>query len=267
VARTFFILLLIWGSLWAVESFQVGSVTLFAVKDLDTNMGSAILLNKEGVSGSNQSSINAFLIVSGETAVLIDTGMNGELQTNLKEIGYETDAIRQIVITHMHNDHIGGLISEGRKNFSNAMVYLPENDLRFWRNSTPENKRAAEELKSVYGENLKTYGWGDQIFPFLQAVRADGHTPGHSAFLISSEGEKLLIVSDLIHFLAVQMADPTRAVVFDVDPQTAVSTRVRLLNLAANTKIPIAGMHIPYPGIGRVAKAVNGGFIFIPEGS
>ncbi|MDR2034495.1 MAG: MBL fold metallo-hydrolase [Helicobacteraceae bacterium] len=258
-----------------VFRYQVGDLEAIAIKDRDTNMGKEILLDPDApivkevlADNQNPSSINAFVIRSSAPqtrfpTILIDTGTGGDIFANLKEANIALDSIEIILIAHMHGDHIGGLIQNGKATFKNAAVFLPKNDLGYWLGSGDDNKKAAIALQEVYGDRLATFEWDKEIAGAIKTIRAEGHTPGHSAFLIESKGQKLFIVGDLIHSIKVQTADPTQSVVYDVDPVLAASTRKKLLNYAANANLQIAGMHIPFPGIGKVVKEKDG-FRFTP---
>ncbi|MDR1912643.1 MAG: MBL fold metallo-hydrolase [Helicobacteraceae bacterium] len=258
-----------------VFRYQVGDLEAIAIKDRDTNMGKEILLDPDApivkevlADNQNPSSINVFVIRSSAPqtrfpTILIDTGTGGDIFANLKEANIALDSIEIILITHMHGDHIGGLIQNGKATFKNAAVFLPKNDLGYWLGSGDDNRKAAMALQEVYGDRLATFEWDKEIARAIKTIKAEGHTPGHSAFLIESKGQKLFIVSDLIHSIKVQTADPSQSVVYDVDPVLAASTRKKLLNYAANANLQIAGMHIPFPGIGKVVKEKDG-FKFTP---
>jgi glyoxylase-like metal-dependent hydrolase (beta-lactamase superfamily II) len=105
---------------------------------------------------------------------------------------------------------------------------------------------------------------GTEILRGVYAIEAYGHTPGHTMFLFESGGEKLLIWADLTHAMAIQMPRPGVSVTYDSDPAAAAEVRSSVLKYAADNKIPVAGMHVAYPGIGAVsADPVNqGGYIF-----
>ncbi|MDR2151392.1 MAG: MBL fold metallo-hydrolase [Helicobacteraceae bacterium] len=249
--------------------YELGDLEFVAIKDADTNNGKEILENPDAPivkktlpDNQNPSTINVFL-VRAKTAqtkmptVLVDTGLGKEIFDNLDAIGVAPEAIDIVAITHMHGDHIGGLTKNGKPVFASARVLLPKRDLEYWLGSGEENKKAAQALQKAYGARLSTFEWGDKIAPNILAIKAEGHTPGHTAYEIESNGEKLLIVSDLIHSLKTQMADPAQSVIYDVDPVLAASTRLKLLNYAANADITIAGMHIRFPGIGKVVKDKN----------
>lgn len=250
--------------------YDLGDLEIIAIKDTDTNMGKEILENPDApivksalADNQNHSSINAFVArsktpQSATPTVLVDTGLGKSLFENLRSAGVTPESVGIVAITHMHGDHIGGLTKDGKPTFPAALVLLPKLDLEYWLGSGEENKKAAQTLQAAYGDRLATFEWDSQIAPNILALKAEGHTPGHTAFEVKSGDKKLLIIADLIHSFKVQFADPTQSVIYDIDPVLAASTRVKLLNYAANANMPIAGMHIPFPGIGKVVKEGRG---------
>ncbi|MDR2906215.1 MAG: MBL fold metallo-hydrolase [Helicobacteraceae bacterium] len=261
--------------------FALGDAYIYAIKDQDNNMSSAVLLNSETARKfpkAERSSINAFLIAAknfdGEV-ILVDTGFGAGLFDGLKRILPKNREVTKIIITHMHRDHIGGLTNGDAPRFDNANVFVPANDLAYWSGSSRENAKDAALLRKAYGDRLKTYKWGE-IFEIgggvkLETFRADGHTPGHTVIEVSSAAsgaasgaKKLLIIADLIHFSSAQFPDPKESVRFDVDPAMAAKTRTRLLNYAANNNIPIAGMHLAFPAFGSITRRSGGGFNYAP---
>ncbi|MCL2390413.1 MAG: MBL fold metallo-hydrolase [Endomicrobia bacterium] len=259
--------------------YKIGSIDFIAFKDLDTNMGKSILLKPDSEivkklmpDDQNPSSINAFVVKTGSKIVLIDTGVGagGNLIKNLAAAGISPEQVDIVLITHMHGDHVGGLIKSGnQKAFPSATVYVAKPEIDYWTaniSSNIKNSDLARAVKAVYGDKFKTFTWedGGDIIAGIKTVKAQGHTPGHTAFEISSDGEKLIVIGDLIHSLNVQMADPRLAVTFDVDPIQAVDTRKRILKDAARATTRIAGMHIPFPGVGTVTEKDDGGYFFNP---
>ena len=257
-----------------IRKYKLGAVEFIAVKDNDTNLGKAILLNPDApvvksvmFDGQNPSSINTFVVKTKDKNVLIDAGIGtgGELLANLLSVGISPDDIDIVIITHMHGDHVGGLlVAGGQRNFRFAQIYIAEPELNYWLTAIQE-KNLAKLIQAVYGEDLKTFEFNANITPEIKALDAVGHTPGHTVYEISSGNDKILVIGDMVHNIKVQAADPSMAVVFDIDPKQAVKTRARIFKEAAKNKTKIAGMHIPFPGVGYLSESGAGKYNFDPS--
>ena len=228
-----------------------------------------------------ESSDNEFLIRTGGKLILIDAGSGdllgasfGQLTQSLQNAGVQPEQIDAILITHLHPDHVGGLMRNGKMVFPNATVYISKAESDFW--LTPEalkNAPAAYKPFFEYAQNsalpyvnagkVKTFNSGDVLFPGITALGSAGHTAGHTSYVIENNGHKLLILGDLIHAQAVQFADPDIAIAYDSDPKAAVSTRRRVFDDAVKGKYLVAGSHLPFPGVGHI-KANGDGYSWIP---
>ncbi|MDR2364438.1 MAG: MBL fold metallo-hydrolase [Zoogloeaceae bacterium] len=237
--------------------------------------------------GKFQTAVNAYLINTGTKLVLVDAGnpsgsdgSAGHLLVHLKAAGYAPEQVDAVLLTHLHGDHAGGLLNvAGKALFPNATIYMSKTEADFW---LPEDaaKRAiarglipkamrAEQLASVFratkaplapyeaAGRVKTFEDGERILPGIRSLAAHGHTPGHAGFEVESNKAKLLIWGDIVHSAAVQFAQPAVGIAFDSDDKQAVATRKAILKRAAREKLLIAGMHLPFPGIGHVVT--NGG--------
>jgi glyoxylase-like metal-dependent hydrolase (beta-lactamase superfamily II) len=217
-------------------------------------------------------SVNAFLVNTGERLVLIDAGTGsylgpslGKLVANIEASGYKTDAIDDVVLTHIHTDHSGGLMNDGKRTFSNATLRVNEREARFWLNA--ENARAAVGIvKQHFGEadqcvtpyvkagKFATFADNAEPVPGLGSILYAGHTPGHSAITLESEGEKIVFWGDITHGDILQFDEPGVAVEFDIDQKSAVAARDTAFRQAVDGKYLVAGAHIAFPGIGHVRK-------------
>ena len=230
-----------------------------------------------------QTSVNAYLINTGSKLILIDAGGGkvlgaalGNILPNLQSAGYNPAQIDAVLITHMHGDHIGGLLdAEKNPAFPNAAVYVPKAESNHWL-SAEEAAKASEGAQRTFKlaqivsapfiaqKKWQTFESDTPLFPGVKPAAIPGHTPGHTAFEISSGNQSLLIIGDMVHSMAVQFSRPDVAIDFDVDPKKAVSVRNELFKSAAEGKTLIAGMHLPFPGIGRLRADGDNAYTWVP---
>jgi len=231
--------------------------------------------------GQIQSTVNAFLINTGSKLVLIDTGngkmgspVMGNVINNLRAVGYQPEQIDEIYLTHMHGDHIGGLVSGTERVFSNATVYANQREADYWlddgnrdaaTDAAKPTFQAAKETITPYATAgaFKTFEENIQLTPGIRAEALFGHTPGHTAYVIESKGDTLVLWGDIIHVAAVQFEDPSITIAYDSDKTGAAKVRQQILVEAVKNNWLVGGAHVAFPGIGHVQ--VNGGaFNFIP---
>lgn len=222
------------------------------------------LLGKAGYTDTVPTSINGFLIDTGARRVLIDTGTGGalgpstgKLLEHLRAAGYEPAQIDEILITHLHPDHAGGLTHDGKSVFPNAVLRVSAADVGYWVDDAKTASANAAAALAPYraAGRLKTFAAGATLAPGITAVDTAGHTPGHTSYLVESDGQKLLVWGDLLHVAAVQFADPKVTIKYDSTPAQAEAQRAKVLADAANNGEWIAAAHIAFPGIGHVVKA------------
>ncbi|WP_431287324.1 MBL fold metallo-hydrolase [Roseateles chitinivorans] len=220
-----------------------------------------------------EASINAYLIKAGDRLVMIDAG-TGELygptlnkiSASLKGAGYAPEQITDILITHIHTDHTGGLMDGSRLVFPNATLHLERKELDYWLGAG-QRERAPEALKVYFDQALakvqpyvdagrvKTFSGETALFPDIPGIRslpAPGHTPGHSFYVLESQGEKLVFWGDLLHVADVQLPRPDVTVAFDVDPKVAAATRKQAFADALKGRYWVAGDHVAFPGVGHL---------------
>lgn len=224
--------------------------------------------------------LNTFLIETAGRLILVDSGyadtvpLSGRLLPNLAVLGVKPEDIDAVVMTHMHADHDAGMIhKDGSAVFPRAELVLHEDELAFWRDESSiavlsagqkTDFALATAVLAAYGDRLRPVKAGEAA-PGVFAVPTPGHTPGHTAWRVSSGNEQLLIWGDVVHLPGVQFAIPEASVIYDADSRAAAATRRRILDMAAADRIPVAGIHLDFPGYGRVAARPNGGYLFAPE--
>lgn len=227
--------------------------------------------------GEWPSYVNTFIIRAPQENILVDTGFGrgrGHLPDNLKQLDITPDSIHAILLTHLHGDHVNGLLDDGQPAFQNATVFVNEDEKAYWfdeeilENLAPDKQGgfvAARAALTPYGERVNAFAvqgttWQGAITP----VAAYGHTPGHTGYLIQIDGQSpVFIWGDLMHCLPMQIKYPDVNLVYDQNPPEAAKTRTYFLKKAAAENWVVAGMHLPYPGVGRIKKA-DIGFEFIP---
>lgn len=217
-----------------------------------------------------EASVNAYLFEVAGKLILVDAGTSelygpslGHLPASLARAGYKPEDVDAVLITHIHTDHTGGLMDGDRRVFPNATVYVSQQEYDFW--LTPGNyTKAAKEMKPYFEQailkmmpyvkagKVKTFTYGNEIFPGVLPVASPGHTPGHSFYQVSSKDEKIVFWGDILHSAAVQFADPDVTIVYDVDPKAAARARKQAFSEAAKGKYWIAADHLSFPGIGHI---------------
>lgn len=210
-------------------------------------------------------SVNVFLLKRDGKSILVDTGNGGERGTairKLRQLGIAPEMIDVILLTHMHGDHIGGLLNAaGGAAFPTAIVYVAEPERDYWLSEEAGSGGAlAGKVRTAYGNRLKTFRFGEEPVPGIKALDASGHTPGHTVF---DTGE-LLIVGDLLHAAAIQFPHPEVSATYDMDPEKAARVRRHFYDQAAASAKPVAGMHLPCPGVGRIHREAAR-YVYAPE--
>ena len=212
-------------------------------------------------------STNAFLIKTPGRNILVDTAFGGPIFEKMEKLGVKPDQVDAVLLTHLHGDHIGGLAANGKPLLPNAKIYL-ENKERDYFTKIAVNQGAVAAL-NAYGSNVITFDAlplgpvFKEIVPGISAIAAYGHTPGHTAFLLESNREKLIIAGDFLHIALVQFPRPDISATYDVDQKAAASSRAQIMAYASKFGIPVGGMHIVYPAVGNAMSDGNG-YRFIP---
>jgi glyoxylase-like metal-dependent hydrolase (beta-lactamase superfamily II) len=226
-------------------------------------------------------SVNAYLVNTGAQLILVDTGAAklfgptlGSLRANLLASSYRPEQVDTILITHIHPDHIGGLVDNGKMVFPNATIRLEQKEADYWLNSAARDAAPAERKAFFDGAAacIEPYASAGQFKPFtgaakvspgIRALPAPGHTPGHTLYAVESKGQKLVFWGDLMEVASVQFVEPTVTIAFDSDAQEAVRQRAPAYAEAAKGRYLVAGAHLPFPGIGHL-RSDGRGYSWVP---
>ena len=167
----------------------------------------------------------------------------GKLVANLKAAGYTPDQVDDVLITHMHPDHVGGLVANGAVVFANATIHADQHDADYWlskatldhasadaKSFVPEFVRDAMASLTPYIANGKfqPFQGSGEILPGFKAWSSYGHTVGHTSYIVESKGQKLIVWGDLIHVGSVQFPNPTVVIHFDSDSKDALAQRLKI---------------------------------------
>jgi glyoxylase-like metal-dependent hydrolase (beta-lactamase superfamily II) len=228
-----------------------------------------------------ETSDNAFLINTGAKLVLVDSGAGslfgptlGRLVSSLKAAGYQPQQVDEIYITHFHGDHVGGLTSDSAAVFPNATVRASKAEADYWLSSENLAKAAEKDKGNFRGAQasiepyrtagrFKTFDGSVELVPGIRANPTGAHTPGHTTYMVESEGHKLHLIGDLIHVAAVQMPHPGVTIKFDSDQKAAAVERKQAFDAAARGGYLIGGAHLQFPGLGHLATEGKG-YRYIP---
>jgi len=265
---------------------KIGDIVVTAISDgyLDGNLDvmrnvdldKAHQILRDAFRPARRTSVNTFLIHSKGRVAIVDTGSGnylqptaGFVQRNLAAAGVEAKLVDTVLLTHMHPDHSAGLtdMSNGQLLFPNAELVMHENELPYWFDDgvmakADERSRklyflAGREQVTPYKSRTRRFREGE-VFPGVTAVPSPGHTPGHTAYLVASGKDQLMIWGDTVHVPEVQTAFPAAGMAFDVDLAEAAASRRRMFDRVSADGVLIAGMHLHFPAFSRLARRGEG---------
>ena len=270
---------------------RVGDIVVTTLNDGILNEGIGVLRGIDGddaarvltsafLSPNPVITVNAFLLQTAGTCILIDTGCGsgmgpetGRLAANLHHAGVEVGDIGHVLLTHMHPDHMGGLLGPaGDAVFPNAHVRVPDADAAVFLDpaiaeKVPEAVKPvfalARAVAAAYEGRFERFGATSELPACVTAVPLPGHSPGHTGYRVASGGQSLLIWGDVVHVPGIQFRHPEVGMVFDADPALAERTRRTAFDEAARSGELITGMHMPFPGLGHIT-AEGSSFGFLP---
>jgi glyoxylase-like metal-dependent hydrolase (beta-lactamase superfamily II) len=229
--------------------------------------------------------LNVVVARSGDRTVLIDTGIGEEypdtpragglLAGRLEAAGIDPASITDIVLTHLHVDHVGGLLADGLSSrlLKDVPIHMAAAEVDFWespdfsRNTfggMPEVLRSAgERFLARYRGQLRLFDTEHEVAPGVTVCRTGGHTPGHSVVRFASGKDRLTFLGDAVFPDHFDRPDWYNA--FDHDPEESVRVRTRLLRELAASREQLVATHLSFPSVGRVALAGNV-FRWLPGG-
>jgi glyoxylase-like metal-dependent hydrolase (beta-lactamase superfamily II) len=273
--------------------YKVGDITLTAINDGFAKRPLEGFVKNAELADVKKAMEQAFLpadalnitfttlaIQHGGKLTLIDTGngdsgapTSGSWMTNFKAAGFDPKDVSTVVFSHFHGDHINGFrAKDGNAVFANAEVMVPAPEWAFWMDdakmgAAPEAMKGAfagvRRVFAPIAKDVKQFEAGKEILPGISAIAAPGHTPGHTAFALSSGNGKMMIMSDTTNHPALFVRNPDWSAVFDMDGPQAVTTRRKLLDMVSADKMQVAFYHAPFPATGYIAKDGKG-FEMVP---
>jgi glyoxylase-like metal-dependent hydrolase (beta-lactamase superfamily II) len=256
----------------AAKSFNVGALSLTALRDeqisvandgktfglgVSTRAVGEVLRAAGAPADRITLSVNALLVRAGHRLILIDTGLgpryHGQLLASLKVAGVSPGDVTDVLITHPHPDHVGGLLdAQGRLAFRNATIHMASAAWNWMQ------QKGAPDMANTIALEVQTFEPGATVAPGIVSVSLPGHTPGHVGYEIVTGHSRLLDIGDIAHSSIVSLARPQWAIEFDSDHALADETRHKTLTALARGDEWVFSPHFPFPGVGHVIAAGQG---------
>jgi glyoxylase-like metal-dependent hydrolase (beta-lactamase superfamily II) len=252
---------------------RVGALEILPVYDGDGREAAREVLRRPGASGDAwachdhlldhegnlELTLGGFLLRTGDRTVLIDAGVGtinndkyrgGQFLESLRELGVTPEDVTDVVFTHLHFDHVGWATKKGQVVFPNATHRVHAADWAHFVESPDADPGAVRKLSPI-ADRLAPFEADTTLAPGLDTRHVPGHTPGSTVFVVSSEGERALLLGDVAHSV-VELTDPNWEAVFDVDPVAASAVRAGLVDELTDSPDAIAAAHFPGLRFGRL---------------
>jgi glyoxylase-like metal-dependent hydrolase (beta-lactamase superfamily II) len=270
-----------------VEAFKIGDLSATALRDGGIELPNdnkvfgvghtpgevAALLSAAGLPTDKlQLSIQPLLVKTADRVLLFDTGAGsnfgpgaGQLPTSLASAGIDPNSVTDIFISHVHGDHVGGLVNaQGALAFPNATIHLSKPEWAYLSGMKPDAAKSVGLAQygafiAAITPKVAAFAPGAELIPgVVKATEITGHTPGHSGYTITSGENSLVYVGDSMHHFVVSVQKPDWACGFDGDAKTAAESRGALLSRLAASGQRVYSVHFPFPGIGKIEKRGEG---------